>query len=85
MRSGGLCGSTMGHKGIHLSHAAVQREANRMRLRTTTPGPCTVKGCKRQRRQYWTANYDRRCPIHKDLDTAGGTASGRHGQPPGTP
>jgi hypothetical protein len=68
MRSGGFCGRPMGHGGKHYRPETVRREAERMRLRRTTPGPCTVKGCTNDRRQFYTGNYDVRCLRHKDLN-----------------
>ena len=70
MRSGAFSGRLPGHRGNHLSPEATRRETERMRLRSTTPGRCTMKGCTRDRKQFYTGTYDRRCLIHKDLDDA---------------
>jgi hypothetical protein len=69
MRSGGGCGRPVGHRGNHLSPKAIQNEAERMRLRRTTPGPCTVKGCDSPRMRYpYSTKYDARCLAHKYMD-----------------
>lgn len=61
-----VCGKPGGHKGKHYSEATVQREAERMLRRRTTPGPCTMKGCTRPREQFDTGSYDVRCYVHRD-------------------
>lgn len=74
MRSGGYCGRPMGHGGKHLSPKSIQNEAERLRLRRMTPGPCTMKGCDGPRICYdngrfgGTASYDARCSYHKYTD-----------------
>ena len=64
-----VCGKPDGHPGKHYAVATVQREADRMLRRRTTPGPCTMKGCTSDRYQYmtWEPSYDVRCWIHANL------------------
>jgi hypothetical protein len=65
-----VCGRPDGHTGKHYAEKTVAREAERMRLRRTTPGPCTVKDCDSNRYQYDTGTYDVRCWRHADLHVA---------------
>jgi hypothetical protein len=60
------CGKPDGHKGKHYSQVTVQREIDRCRARRENPGPCTAKGCTRDRYQYDTGSYDVRCYPHAD-------------------
>ena len=68
MRSGGFCGKPYGHPGRkHYTPETLQREIERCRARRHSPGPCTKKGCDRERYRFDTGSYDVRCYMHAVL------------------
>jgi hypothetical protein len=66
-----VCGKPDWHTGRHYSRETVQREEDRMVIRRTTPGPCTMAGCTQPRVQFCTGSFDVRCCIHITLHECG--------------